>query len=453
MQSSDIIAALATPPGRGGIGVVRISGKDLRPLAERIIGKVPKPRTASLTEFLDESGQIIDRGIVLYFRTPHSYTGEDVLELQGHGGPMVMSLLLASCVSAGARLAQPGEFTLRAFLNDKLDLAQAESVADLIDAGTQEAARCALRSLNGEFSRAIHEIVQWLTDLRVIVEAWLDFPEEEIDRLAQSDIRERLKDINVRLADVFSSARRGSLLREGLSVVLVGRPNVGKSSLLNQLAGEEAAIVTEVPGTTRDPIQRAIEIEGVPLHLIDTAGLRETDDVIESIGIARARSAMDKAGLALIILDSREGFTDEDRVMLDSIPADLRRIYVYNKIDLLGNQFQIPDGLASGDDGKVYVSAKTGAGMETLRRTLLSMAGWSAPSGEGVFMARRRHLVALTEAAAHLTHVDDLALRGDRLELLAEGLRLAQRTLSSITGEFTADDLLGEIFSRFCIGK
>jgi tRNA modification GTPase len=366
---------------------------------------------------------------------------------------MVMSLLLASCVSAGARLAQPGEFTLRAFLNDKLDLAQAESVADLIDAGTQEAARCALRSLNGEFSRAIHEIVQWLTDLRVIVEAWLDFPEEEIDRLAQSDIRERLKDINVRLADVFSSARRGSLLREGLSVVLVGRPNVGKSSLLNQLAGEEAAIVTEVPGTTRDPIQRAIEIEGVPLHLIDTAGLRETDDVIESIGIARARSAMDKAGLALIILDSREGFTDEDRVMLDSIPADLRRIYVYNKIDLLGNQFQIPDGLASGDDGKVYVSAKTGAGMETLRRTLLSMAGWSAPSGEGVFMARRRHLVALTEAAAHLTHVDDLALRGDRLELLAEGLRLAQRTLSSITGEFTADDLLGEIFSRFCIGK
>lgn len=452
MQSSDIIAALATPPGRGGIGVVRISGKDLRPLAERIIGTVPKPRTASLTEFLDESGQIIDHGIALYFRTPHSYTGEDVLELQGHGGPMVMSLLLASCVSAGARLAQPGEFTLRAFLNDKLDLAQAESVADLIDAGTQEAARCALRSLNGEFSRAIHEIVQWLTDLRIIVEAWLDFPEEEIDHLAQSDIRERLKDISARLADVFSSARRGSLLREGLSVVLVGRPNVGKSSLLNQLAGEEAAIVTEVPGTTRDTIQRAIEIEGVQLHLVDTAGLRETDDIIESIGIARTRSAMEKAGLALVVLDSREGFTHEDRVMLGSIPVDLRRVYVYNKIDLLGSQPQIPDGLASGHE-EVYVSAKTGVGMETLRRTLLNIAGWSAPSGEGVFMARRRHLVALSEAAAHLSHVEELAQCGDRLELLAEGLRLAQRALSSITGEFTADDLLGEIFSRFCIGK
>jgi len=453
MESSDIIAAIATPPGRGGIGIVRVSGKDLKPLTLRITGGILKPRYASLSEFFDETGQIIDQGIALYFDAPHSYTGEDVLELQGHGGSAVMNLLLASCVSGGARLAQPGEFTLRAFLNNKMDLAQAESVADLIDASTQEAARSAMRSLNGEFSSAIHGLVQALTDVRTVVEAWLDFPEEEVGSVAHSDIRARLKDIQSRLEQVLSSAQRGSLLREGLSIALVGKPNVGKSSLLNQLAGEEAAIVTEMPGTTRDTILRSIEIEGVPLHLVDTAGLRETDDVVERIGIARTRSAIEKAGLAVLLVDIREGFTHEDQVIADSLPAGLPRIYVYNKIDLLEKFPEIQPRRNPLGEREIYLSAKTGAGIESLRRALLDMAGWNAQTGEGIFMARRRHLVAIAEAADHLNCSGHLAEYGDRLELLAEELRLAQRSLSSITGEFSADDLLGEIFSSFCIGK
>jgi tRNA modification GTPase len=414
---------------------------------------MPKPRHATLSEFLDEEGQVIDRGIALYFPAPHSYTGEDVLEFQGHGGPIVMSLLLDSCISAGARLAEPGEFTLRAFLNDKLDLAQAESVADLIDAGTQEAARSALRSLKGEFSSLIHQIVRGLTDLRMIVEAWLDFPEENIDALAQSDVEERLEDISVRLEEVFSSARRGSLLREGVTVVLVGKPNVGKSSLMNQLAGEEAAIVTEIPGTTRDTIERLIEIEGVPLHVIDTAGLRETRDPIESIGIARTRSAIEKAALALVVLDCREGLGQEDRLIIESLPVNLRRVYVYNKTDLMDGALPAHNVLMPPEETEIYVSAKTGAGIEALRDALLNQAGRGAQSEGGVFMARQRHLVAFSEAAAHLTHANGLARNGEPLELLAEELRIAQIALSSITGEFTADDLLGEIFSRFCIGK
>ncbi|HET7061960.1 MAG TPA: tRNA uridine-5-carboxymethylaminomethyl(34) synthesis GTPase MnmE [Nitrosospira sp.] len=453
MPAPDIIAAVSTPPGRGGIGVVRVSGRDLRLLAEKVVGSMPKPRYATLSHFLDEDGQVIDQGIALYFPAPHSYTGEDVLEFQGHGGPIVMSLLLASCISAGARLAEPGEFTLRAFFNDKLDLAQAESVADLIDAGTREAARSALRSLNGEFSSLIHEIVSGLTDLRMIVEAWLDFPEEDIDVLAQPHIDERLGDIRGRLDEVFLSARRGSLLREGVSVVLVGKPNVGKSSLLNQLTGEEAAIVTEVPGTTRDTIERPIEIKGVPMHVVDTAGLRETEDLIESIGIERTRSAIEKAALALVVLDCREGLAQEDRLIIESLPANLQRVYVYNKIDLMDHALPAWNGPTSSGETEIYVSAKTGAGMEALRDAVLDLAGWNLESGGGVFMARQRHLVALSEATGHLTHADDLAGSGKPLELLAEELRLAQIALSSITGEFTADDLLGEIFSRFCIGK
>jgi tRNA modification GTPase len=451
MENTDIIAAVATPPGRGGIGVVRVSGKNLQPLAQRIIGYIPKPRHASLSKFRDENGLAVDQGIVLYFPSPHSYTGEDVLELQGHGGPAVTNLVLSCCISAGARLAQPGEFTLRAFLNNKLDLAQAESVADIIDASTAEAVRCAMRSLQGEFSAAIHILVQALTDLRMLVEAGLDFPEEETGVLQQADVYARLTAIHLQLEHVLASARQGSLLREGVHVVLVGQPNVGKSSLMNQLVGEEAAIVTEIAGTTRDAIRQAVEIEGVPLYLIDTAGLRETDDTVEKIGIARTRSVIGKADFGLLLIDSRLGITPADRVILDSLPAELPVIQVYNKIDLLETFPQAGNG-----EGKleIHLSAKTGAGIDLLRKKLLEMVGWQSHAvGEGIFMARHRHLQALTEARKHLNDAAELAGCGFQLEVLAEELRLAQRTLTSITGEFGADDLLGEIFSRFCIGK
>ncbi|MDQ3187162.1 MAG: tRNA uridine-5-carboxymethylaminomethyl(34) synthesis GTPase MnmE [Pseudomonadota bacterium] len=449
MGNNDIIAAIATPPGRGGIGVVRISGKNLQSLATRIIGYLPAPRHASLSKFFDENGLTVDQGIALYFPSPYSYTGEDVLELQGHGGPAVMNLLLSICLSAGARLAQPGEFTLRAFLNNKLDLAQAESVADIIDASTSEAARCAMRSLQGEFSTAIRALVQALTDLRMLMEATLDFPDEEIDVLQGAEVCGRLKAVQAQLERVLASARQGSVLREGLCVVLVGQPNVGKSSLMNQLAGEEAAIVTEIPGTTRDAIRQTVEIEGIPLSLIDTAGLRETDEAVEKIGIARTRSAIEQADLALLLIDNRFGVTPADRAILDSFPVELPVIHVHNKIDLLNGLPQIKD-----EEGKlgIYLSAKTGAGIELLRRQLLDMVGWHS-TGEGIYMARHRHLRALTEAREHLHDAAELAERGVQLDLLAEELRLAQQALSSITGEFSADDLLGEIFSRFCIGK
>jgi tRNA modification GTPase len=451
MENADTIAAVATPPGRGGIGVVRVSGKDIKPLALKVIGYVPEPRYASLSKFFDEDGQVIDQGIVLFFPAPHSYTGEDVLELQGHGGPAVMNLLLCSCLSAGARMAQPGEFTLRAYLNNKLDLAQAESVADIIDASTSEAARCAMRSLQGEFSRTIHVVMQSLTDLRISVEASLDFSEEEIDHLHRADVSYKLKGIQARLEHVLASARQGSILREGIWIVLIGQPNVGKSSLLNVLAGEDAAIVTETPGTTRDTIGRTIEIEGVPLHLLDTAGLRETDDAVEKIGIARTRSTIEKANFVLLVMDSRWGITPEDQTILDSLPLGLPVIYVYNKIDLLNESSLIEVGKGGSE---IYLSAITGAGIETLRRRLLEMAGWQPRSvGEGAFMARERHLRALTATRDYLGNAAELDRGEFRSELLAEELRLAQQALSSITGEFGADDLLGEIFSRFCIGK
>ncbi len=449
MGNSDTIAAIATPPGRGGIGVVRISGRGLKSLAEKIIGYIPQARHARLSKFLGEDGLVIDEGIVLFFPAPHSYTGEDILELQGHGGPAVMNLLLASCLSAGARLAQPGEFTLRAFLNNKLDLAQAESVADIIDASTGEAARCAVRSLQGEFSSVIHRLVQALTDLRLLIEASLDFPEEEIDLPHKAEVEDKLGKLHAQLQQVFASARQGNLLREGVWIVLVGQPNVGKSSLLNQLAGEEAAIVTEVPGTTRDTIRQTIELEGVPVHLIDTAGLRETDDMVEKMGIARTRSVIEKADLVLLLMDSRQGITPDDQAILVSLPARLPVLHVYNKIDLLAGLEPTKSRKGSAE---VYLSAKTGAGIESLRQKLLEMAGWRPQSmGEGVFMARQRHLHALFTAREHLENA--AALLGKESDLLAEELRLAQKALSSITGEFTADDLLGEIFSRFCIGK
>jgi tRNA modification GTPase len=348
-------------------------------------------------------------------------------------------------------MAQPGEFTLRAYLNNKLDLAQAESVADVIDASTSEAARCAMRSLQGEFSSAIHVVVRALTDLRISVEASLDFSEEEIDHVHRADVSYKLKGVQAQLEHVLASARQGSILREGIWIALVGQPNVGKSSLLNVLAGEEAAIVTEIPGTTRDTIHRTIEIEGVPLHLLDTAGLRDTDDAVEKMGIARTRSTIEKANFVLLVMDSRWGITSEDQAILDSLPSGLPVIYVYNKIDLLDKSSLLEEGKGGLE---IYLSAITGAGIETLRQKLLELAGWQPRSvGEGAFMARQRHLRALTATREYLGNAAELDKEELQSELLAEELRLAQQALSSITGEFGADDLLGEIFSRFCIGK
>jgi len=446
MASADVIAAIATAPGRSGIGVVRVSGPNLEALAQSLLGKVPAPRHAALCNFLDENEETIDHGIALYFPAPHSYTGEDVLELQGHGGPAVLQLLLRRCLTLGARLAEPGEFTKRAFLNDKLDLAQAESVADLIDASTGEAAKSALRSLQGVFSTEVNALTKSLIELRTLVEATLDFPEEDVGFLEQANAAGKLRAIQVQLEKVLLAARQGSILREGITVVLAGQPNVGKSSLLNRLAGEDVAIVTSVPGTTRDAIRQAIEIEGVPLHVIDTAGLRETKDEVEKMGIARTWAAIEKADAVLLIIDSTQSESREDRKILQRLPGTLPRICVYNKIDLLPAQ---PKSEALDGEIRVYLSAKTGAGVDLLCAQLLQIVGWK-PTGEGVYMARQRHLSALREAGQHLSG----ALENKaQIELFAEELKLAQQALSRITGEFTTDDLLGEIFSRFCIGK
>ncbi|SFE96796.1 tRNA uridine-5-carboxymethylaminomethyl(34) synthesis GTPase MnmE [Nitrosomonas sp. Nm166] len=451
MVSPDIIAAIATPPGRGGIGVIRISGKNLTRLAETILGKLPKPRYAHLSQFLDMNGQVIDQGIALYFPAPNSYTGEDVLELQGHGGPAVMNLLLSQCLSMGARLAQPGEFTLRAYLNNKIDLIQAESVADIIAASTSEAARCAIHSLQGYFSTRIEELVDLLITLRMLIEATLDFPEDEIDNLQALHIKERLDHIHTQLEQIFSAARQGNLLQEGIKIVLAGAPNVGKSSLLNQLVEEDVAIVTEIPGTTRDTIQRTIAIQGIPIHIIDTAGLRETSDIVEQKGIERTHAAIQSANMVIWLVDSSQQQPDIKDQMSNAIVANKPQITVFNKIDLLNEEPRIED---EKNNIKIHLSAKTGEGIELLRWKILEIAGWqSNQAGEGVFMARQRHLQALSQARIHLENAQRLTNSEYQLELLAEELRLAQSALSSITGRFTADDLLGEIFSHFCIGK
>lgn len=446
MVSADVIAAIATAPGRAAIGVVRVSGPNLKALGQSLLGKVLAPRHAALCNFLDENGETIDRGIALYFPAPHSYTGEDVLELQGHGGPAVLQLLLRRCLALGARLAEPGEFTKRAFLNDKLDLAQAESVADLIDASTGEAAKSALRSLQGAFSTEVNALTKSLIELRTLVEATLDFPEEDAEFLEQANAVGKLRAIQAQLERVLLAARQGSILREGITVVLAGRPNVGKSSLLNRLAGEDVAIVTSVPGTTRDAIRQAIEIEGIPLHVIDTAGLRETIDEVEKLGIARTWAAIEKADAVLLIIDCTQSESREDRKILERLPGTLPRICVYNKIDLLPAQ---PKSEALDGESRVYLSAKTGAGVDLLRAQLLRVVGWQ-PTGEGVYMARERHLSALRDAGQHLSGALE---NREQIEFFAEELKLAQNALSRITGEFTTDDLLGEIFSRFCIGK
>ena len=431
----DTIAAIATPAGRGGIGVVRLSGARVPEIAARVLGFVPEPRRAIFGRFLDADGALVDEGIALYFPAPHSYTGEAVLELQGHGGPVVMRALLGACLDAGARIAEPGEFTRRAFLEGKLDLAQAEAVADLIDAASRQAARSALRSLGGEFSAAIDGLVARLIELRALIEATLDFPEEEVDGLHRDDAATRLVAVRAALDEVLRKSRQGSLLRSGIHVVLAGRPNVGKSSLLNRLAGEERAIVTAVPVTTRDALREPIQIEGVPLVVVDTAGLRPSSDVVERLGIERTQQELGRADLVLAVFEA-----GKKAAPLDELPQ-VERIDVYNKIDLVP-AFRAPPGALA-------VSAKTGQGIDTLRKRLLEAAGWSA-TGESTFLARERHLRALEAARGHL---ETAAGQLDRPELFAEELRLAQEALGAITGAFTADDLLGEIFARFCIGK
>jgi tRNA modification GTPase len=434
----DTIAALATPPGRGGIGIVRVSGPAVPAIAAALLVKLPRPRQAQLSAFRDARGESADEGIALYFPAPNSYTGEAVLELQGHGGPVVAQAVLAAVLDAGARLAEPGEFTRRAFLNGKLDLAQAEAVADLIDAASREAARSALRSLAGEFSAALAGLVAQLTELRALTEAMLDFPEEEVDSLHREDAQARLAGLRAALEDVLAKSRQGSLLRSGIHVVLAGRPNVGKSSLLNRLAGEDRAIVTAVPGTTRDALRESIQIEGVPVVLVDTAGLRESQDEVERIGMARTRSELERADVVLVVLEA--GTMEEPA---GPLPTAATRITVINKIDLLA-------GAAAGRQGEaIQISAKTGAGLDALRAALLEAAGWNA-RGETVFLARERHLRALNAARSNLAAA---ATQDVAWEFFAEELRLAQDALGTITGRVSADDLLGEIFTRFCIGK
>ena len=445
-MNSDTVVAVATAPGRSGIGVVRISGPDLKALATELTGCRPPARVATLCDFRDARGEVIDRGIALYFPAPRSYTGEDVLELHGHGGPMVLQLLVKRCQDLGARIAEPGEFTKRAYLNGKLDLAQAEAVADLIDASTGEAARHALRSLQGAFSDRVNELVRQLVDLRVLIEATLDFPDEEIEAVKQADIETRLARLRTELEAVLAASRQGSLLREGMHVALAGQPNVGKSSLLNRLAGEDLAIVTAVPGTTRDAIRLSVAVNGVPVHVIDTAGLRESEDPVESIGIARAWAAIERADAVVLMVDATAGETAADRAILGRLPSGVPCIRVMNKIDLIGRE---PAVIREEGSPAVWLSALTGVGVDLLQEELLGLAGWR-DGGEGVFLARERHLAALNQARTHLEQAMGVT---KELELAAEGLRLAQQALGSITGEFHSDELLGEIFTRFCIGK
>ncbi|MFT3818608.1 MAG: tRNA uridine-5-carboxymethylaminomethyl(34) synthesis GTPase MnmE [Rubrivivax sp.] len=451
----DPIVAIATAPGRGAVGIVRASGRDLSPLIAAVCGRALSPRVASYGPFRDAGGAAIDQGLAIHFPAPHSYTGEDVLELQAHGGPVVLQLLLARCLQAlpGARLADPGEFTQRAYLNDKLDLAQAEAVADLIDASTEAAARSAGRSLAGAFSAEVQALAERMLRLRILVEATLDFPEEEIDFLEKADARGQLDAIDAALQATLSRARQGALLREGLRVVLAGQPNVGKSSLLNALAGAELAIVTAIPGTTRDRVAETIQIEGVPLHVVDTAGLRgehEASDEIERIGIGRSWQAIREADAVIFLHDlTRLGDADyqaADARIAAELPADVPLLQVFNKRDACEPLPALPPGA-------IALSARSGAGLEDLRRALLAQAGWQAVP-EGVFIARARHVDALRRAQAHLQQAQAHARQRDAaLDLLAEDLRLAHDALGEISGATSADELLGQIFSRFCIGK
>jgi tRNA modification GTPase len=452
------IAAIATAPGRGAVGIVRVSAKSVQPIVDAVCGRPLKAREATYLPFRAADGSAIDQGLAIHFPAPNSYTGEDVLELQAHGGPVVLQLLLARCLEAGAamslRVAEPGEFTQRAFLNGKLDLAQAEAIADLIDASTEAAARSATRSLAGEFSREIHALRDALIHLRMLVEATLDFPEEEIDFLQKADAAGQLERLQANLARVMQRAHQGALLREGINVVIAGQPNAGKSSLLNALAGAELAIVTPIPGTTRDIVRQTIQIEGVPLHVVDTAGLREGADTVEQIGIERAWGQIEEADAVVFLHDLTRAESAEyraaDEVIAAKLPGDVPVVEVWNKVDTQGAGVRFAHHQPT---NTIAVSAKTGAGLDQLRSKLLEIAGWQA-APEGVFIARERHLHALRRVDGHLMEAAAHIAQGAQvLDLLAEELRLAQNALSEITGEFSADDLLGVIFSRFCIGK
>ena len=471
-RASDPIVAIATAAGRGAIGIVRVSGRQLAPLVDALCGRALKPREATYLPFRDAAGDAIDHGLAIHFPSPHSFTGEDVLELQAHGGAVVLQLLLARCLEAaagldartgrallpGLRVAEPGEFSQRAFLNGKIDLAQAEAIADLIDASTEAAARGAGRSLSGAFSREIHALRDALIHLRMLVEATLDFPEEEIDFLKKADAAGQLDALQSQLATVQQRARQGALLREGIKVVIAGQPNAGKSSLLNALAGAELAIVSAVPGTTRDVVSQTIQIHGVPVHVADTAGLRESSDEVEQIGVARAWGQIGSADAVLFLHDlTRAALPDyvaADAAILQGLEAALTPgvpvLDVWNKSDAADAAvIALPGASTPG----IVLSARTGDGIDALRRELLGVAGWQTVP-EGVFLARARHVQALERVAVHLgSAAEHLAARAQALDLLAEELRLSQNALNEITGEFGADDLLGVIFSRFCIGK
>lgn len=443
---SDTIAAQATPPGRGGIAVVRVSGPRVKQIMADILGCELTPRQACYLPFRDAAGEVIDEGLAIYFPNPHSFTGEDVLEFQGHGGPVIVDLLLQRILSAGARLARPGEFSERAFLNGKLDLAQAEAIADLINASSTQAARSAMRSLQGEFSREINLLNEKLVYLRMYVEAAIDFTDEEIDFLSDAKVRDKLEDILQHLAAIQAKATQGSFLREGITAVIAGAPNVGKSSLLNSLSGRETAIVTDIPGTTRDVLREYVLIDGMPMHIVDTAGLRDSADVVEQEGMRRARQEMQQADIILHVVDAAR--TDSAAANDFAMDRD-RLITIRNKIDLLQ---EAPAMSQDANHTVISLSVKSGAGLELLREHIKQRVGYQ-PAAEGIFLARRRHLQALTQAGQHI-HAAVTQLRACRSsELAAEDLRLAQRALGDITGEFTADDLLGRIFSSFCIGK
>lgn len=444
-QRAETIAAIATPPGVGGIAVLRVSGPRAGPIAASILGRVPEPRRAVLREFLDAQGELVDRGIAIFAPAPGSFTGEDVLELQGHGGPVVMDLLLRAALEAGARMARPGEFSERAFLNGKLDLAQAEAVADLIAAGSEAAARAALRSLEGALSQAVTALADQLTELRVHVEAAIDFPEEEVDHLSEGPLAERMAGVHRAMTQLLIDTNQGRLLTEGLKVVIAGRPNVGKSSLLNALAGSEAAIVTDQPGTTRDVLRESIVVHGIPLHLADTAGLRDGGDPIEREGMRRTQRELEQADVALYVTD-RWPLTDDDAAVRAALPSRLPPITVRSKCDLA------PEDEYMGDEVEaVAVSALTGAGLDALRDTISRVAGQHSEGGS-TLSARRRHVDALERCSRHVAAAE-VQLKDRQGELMAEELRQAQRVLGEITGEVTPDDLLGRIFASFCIGK
>ena len=449
LNGSKTIAAISTASGAGGIGVVRISGPLALEIGQKISGGILPPRVANFHSFKDLNGTLIDQGLILFFPAPNSFTGEDIIELQCHGGTIVTQSVLNFCLKNGAKLAEPGDFTKRAYLNNKIDLAQAESVVDLINASTEEAALGAVNSLSGKFSLEINNLLKSLIELRMYVEACLDFPEEDIDFISSGNVKDKLQHLSLTMLNIMQAASQGQLLRDGISLVLVGQPNVGKSSILNQLSGEDKAIVTDIPGTTRDAITSDINLNGIPLNIIDTAGLRETDDPIEKFGIEKTWSSLEKGHMALFLVEASKGITDYEKSILARLPRDIKRIWIFNKIDLFNGAPKIEQ---LDNDQIVYMSAKTGEGLDLLKQAILNEVGFkkNLEGSENKFIARKRHLEALEIVNQSLQNAQfNLASP----ELIAEELTIAQKYLSSITGEFSSDDLLGEIFSQFCIGK